>query len=172
MAGVRAHIVSRRAARADCFDASALVKVYADEPRSDVVRAYFDSRTTKYTTPFCYYEALNILKAKWRHRALLSREEYLKAAFRLTVWYQASAKRVEDLDFTNPQTFRLAQSLVERFGLDLSDAFQIVSVRDGYFAPLVNDSQTVLVTADKDLAVAARAENLRVWSAMDESPPA
>lgn len=49
--------------------------------------------------------------------------------------------------------------------------FQIVSVRDGYFAPLVNDSQTVLVTADKDLAVAARAENLRVWSAMEEDPP-
>ena len=148
--------MSRRVARADCFDASALVKVYAQEPRSAVVRSYFESRPTKYTTPFCYYEALNILKAKWEHRSLLSREEYLNAAFRLTVWYQASAKHVDDLDLTNPQTFRLAQSLVEKFGLDLSDALQIVSVRDGYFAPLVNDSQTVLVTADKDLAIAAR----------------
>jgi len=163
--------VSRNAARADCFDASALVKVYADEPRSEVVRGYFESRPTKYTTPFCYYEALNILKAKWKHREMLSREGYLKAAFRLTVWYQASAKRVSDLDFTNPQTFRSAQLLVERFALDLSDAFQIVSVRDGYFAPLARDSQTVLVTADKELAIAARAEGLRVWSAMDEDPP-
>jgi predicted nucleic acid-binding protein len=165
-------IVSRHTARADCFDASALVKVYVEEPRSSVVRSYFESRTTKYTTPFCYYEALSTLKSKWKYRSLLSKQQYLDAAFRLTAWYQASAKHVSDLDLTNLETFRSAQSLVERFGLDLSDAFQIISVRDGYFAPLVNDSQTILITADADLATAARAENLRVWNAMAEDPPA
>ena len=55
--------------------------------------------------------------------------------------------------------------------LSLANAFQIVSVKEGYFSHLVNDSKTVLVTADKLLAAAARAEGLRVWSAMEEPPP-
>lgn len=67
--------------------------------------------------------------------------------------------------------FSSAKLLVERTSLDLSDAIQIISVKEGYFSHLVNDSKTVLVTADKALAAAARAEGLRVWSAMEESPP-
>ena len=157
--------------RADFFDASALVKVYAEEPMSDVVRSYFQSRATKYTSPFCFYEALNSLKSKWIHRAQLTREQYIDAAFRLTAWYGAATERIRDLDFTDPMVFVSAKQLVERTGLDLSDAFQIVSVKEGYFSHLVNDSKTVLVTADKLLAAAARAEGLRVWSAMEEPPP-
>jgi predicted nucleic acid-binding protein len=159
------------AARADFFDASALVKVYATEPQSDVVRAYFQSRSTKYTSPFCFYEALNTLKSKWLHRSQLSRDEYLDAAFRLTAWYGAATARIKDLDFTDPLIFQNAKALVERTGVDLSDAFQILSVKEGYFSHLINDSKTVLVTADKPLAAAARAEGLTVWSAMEEPAP-
>lgn len=159
------------AVRADFFDASALVKVYVSEPKSDVVRPYFQACTTKYTTPFCFYEALNVLKAKWLYRRELTRDEYLDAAFRLTAWYGAATQRIEDLDFTVPTVFATAKRLVEQKDLDLSDAFQIVSVKHGYFSRLVNHSQTVLTTADKRLAVAARAEGLRVWSVMEEPPP-
>jgi predicted nucleic acid-binding protein len=157
--------------RADFFDASALVKIHAQEPASEIVRSYFNSRALKYTSPFCFYETLNILKSKWLHRNELSRDEYLYAAFNLTAWYGVTSSKIEDLDFANPITFGNAQSLVERTGLDLSDAFQILSLKQGYFSGNINNSQTVLVTADKDLAVAARAEGLRVWYAMEESPP-
>ncbi len=61
--------------------------------------------------------------------------------------------------------------IAERSRLDLSDAFQILSVKKGYFSVLASESSTVLVTADKELADAARAEGLRAWSLMLEPAP-
>ena len=163
--------MNSRAARADFFDASALAKVYSDEPCSDVARDYFTSRATKYTTPFCFYEAMNVLKGKWKHKGQLTIDQYLEAAFQLTAWYGASSSKVNDLNFTEPTTFAEAKEIAERNRLDLSDAFQILSVKKGYFSVLVNESSTVLVTADKELAGAARAEGLRAWNLMLESAP-
>jgi predicted nucleic acid-binding protein len=73
----------RTAFRADFFDASALAKVYTDEPCSAVVRQYFNGRATKYTTPFCFYESLNVLKGKWKHKGQLTLDQYVDAAFQL-----------------------------------------------------------------------------------------
>ena len=160
------------AARADFFDASAIVKVFCEEPASETVRLYFHSRPTKYTTPFCFYEGMNVLKGKWKHKGQLTRDEYVDAALRLTVWFGASSSRVQNLNFTNQSTFDQAKALAQKANLDLSDAFQIVSVKHGYFSALVNESMTVLVTADKELATAARVEGLRVWSVMEEKAPA
>lgn len=158
-------------ARADFFDASALVRLYVDEPGATEVRIYFQSRTTKYTTQFCFYEALSVLKSNWRDKGRLTKEQYLNAAYNLTVWYNASAQEIDDLDFRDLQIFRKARLIAESNALDLSDAFQILSVKYGYFSPLVNESQTVLVTADKILARVARQEDLRVWSVLEEAAP-
>jgi len=163
--------MNRTACRADFFDASALTKVYCDEPGSDIVRSYFRSRATKYTTPFCFYEAMNVLKGKWKFRGQLTLEQYLDAAFQLTAWFGASSSQVKDLNFTDPLTFSEAKALAQRTSLDLSDAFQILSVKKGYFSHLINDSTTVLVTADKDLAEAAKLEGLRTWNPLVESAP-
>ena len=157
--------------RADFFDASVLVKVFSNEPGSDAARAYFNSRATKHSTAFCFYEAMNVLKGKWKFQGKLTHQEYLSSAFHLTAWFGASASRVSDLDFTNPLIFQQATKLVQKFGLDYSDAFQILSVKEGYFSSLVGDSSTVLVTADRQLAAAARSEGLRAWSMLDEPPP-
>jgi len=67
--------------------------------------------------------------------------------------------------------FAEARGMAERSTLDLSDVFQILSVKRGYFSVLGNDSATVLVTADKELAVVSRAEGLRVWHVGREAPP-
>ena len=163
--------MDRLVARADFFDASALAKVYSDEPRSDVVREYFRLRSTKYTTPFCFYEAMNVLKSKWKHKGQLSLEQYLNATFQLTAWYGASSCAIKDLDFTEPSTFSKAKDIALKSRLDLSDAFQILSVKNGYLSVLVNNSSTVLVTADKELAEAARTEGLRAWNLMSEPMP-
>lgn len=159
------------AVRANCFDASALVKLYTTEAGSDIVREYFDREPTKYATQFCFYEALNVLKVKWLYRKEITRDEYLYAAFHLSAWHGASSERVNDLDFTSPLTFGNAKRLVEKTSLDLSDAFQILSVKTGYFSRMIGDSSTVLVTADKNLAAAARSEGLRVWYFLEESAP-
>jgi len=163
--------MTRIAARADFFDASALARVFTDEPGSEVVRTYWHARATKYTTPFCFYEAMNVLKSKWKHKGQLSIDQYLEAAFKLTAWYGASSAQVRDLDFADPLTFAETKAIAERGALDLSDAFQIMSVKRGYFAVLVNDSATVLVTADNGLAVAARLEGIRAWNLLLEPPP-
>lgn len=149
--------------RANCFDASALVKVWVDEPDCGPARHYFNTQSpTKYTTPFCYFETLSAMKLKWL-RGHISRDVYLKASFDITVWFQASSRKIKDIDFTSPPIFLRAKEIVERYEIDLSDAFQILSVKEGYFSPLVNDSQTLLVTADENLAKAAQAEGLKAW---------
>jgi len=66
---------------------------------------------------------------------------------------------------------RPAIKLAEKTSLDLSDAFQILSVREGFCSPSVRDSKTVLVTADSKLAAAVRSEDLRVWCVLEEQPP-
>ena len=154
------------------FDASALVKVFSDEPGSDLVRQYFYTRPSKYTTPFCFYEAMNILKSKWKYKRQLSLDEYYKATFELTAWHGAWSKDLNDIDFSDPVVFTRTRQLAEKFGLDLSDAFQILSVKQGAHSIFVNESATVLVTADDGLATAARSEGIRVWSVMREPAPA
>lgn len=158
--------------RANCFDASALVKVFARERGSDIVREYFHSRSpTKYTTPFCFYETLNVLKVKWLYRKEITKEEYTEAAFRLVAWFGASTRYAKDIDLNEPRIFFTVRELAERHSIDLSDAFQIVSVKDGYFSHLVNESQTILVTADEGLAKAARIEGVKAWYCIGEPEP-
>lgn len=169
------------AARVSFFDASALAKVFAQEPGSEIIRPYFESEPTKYTTQFCFYEALNVLKnsrlpkdqikPKAKNKTQLSQDEYLSAANRLFNWFRTSSRNINDIEFTKPETFAEAQRIAAGTGLDLSDAFQILSVKSGYFSPLCGDSATVLVTADKGLSIAARAEGLRVWYFMSEAAP-
>ena len=66
------------AGRAVCFDASALVKLYVNESDHEKVRAVFRAEPTKYTTPFCFYETLSVLKGRIGTNADQSR--YLSGA--------------------------------------------------------------------------------------------
>jgi len=158
--------------RANCFDASALIKVFTQEPGGELVRGYFTYRSpTKYTTPFCFYEALNVLKAKWLYRNELTKDEYTTAAFKIVAWFSASSGHTHDIDIKDPVIFSKVRELTELHTLDLSDAFQIISVKEGYFSHLVYDSQTVLVTADENLAKVARIEGVKSWYCLGEPEP-
>lgn len=160
-----------RPPRANFFDASALVKVYVDEAGSADVRAYFQSESpTKYTTPFCFYETLTALKVKWL-KGEITRAKYLDSAHTLTVWFRASSRSINDIDISEYQTFEDARQLVERHNIDLSDAFQLLSVKTGYFSRMINDSQTLFITADVGLRKAAESEKLKVWYCMDGPAP-
>jgi predicted nucleic acid-binding protein len=159
----------------NCFDASALVKVYSDEYGSGVVRKYFNSQPNKYTTLFCYFETLNVFKMKRFFRKPpdnITDDEYHKAAFAFSAWFSASSKNLPDLDLIDPMTFPKVQSLARKYSVDLSDAFQILSVKTGFASPMIGKSQTILVTADKGLAGAARSEGIRAWNVMTEPFPA
>ena len=68
----------------------------------------------------------------------------------------------------SPSVFSNVQNIADRYSLDLSDAFQILSVKEGFFSGLSGGSRTILVTADEALAKAARQEGLRVWNFLKE----
>jgi len=159
------------ASGASCFDASALVKIFTSEHDGDAVRRHFrEGSPTKYATPFCFYETMNVLKGKWLYQKQLTQDQYNVAARSLMAWFRPLTK-YPDLDLGHPLVFLEVQKIAQKHALDWSDAFQIVSVKDGFFARLVNDSQTILVTADRRLAAVARAEGLRAWNCIDEASP-
>jgi predicted nucleic acid-binding protein len=156
--------------RANCFDASALLKLYVQENGSDELRTYWNSEPTKFTTSLCFYEALTLLKVCHFYRKILDVEAYKRATLDLCAWYGAVSESIPELKFLSPEVFFAAQRTAENHKIDLSDAFQIHTVREGFFPNLSADSRTILVSADRDLVKAARAEGLRVWSILDELP--
>ncbi|HEX5732073.1 MAG TPA: type II toxin-antitoxin system VapC family toxin [Blastocatellia bacterium] len=158
--------------RANCFDASALVKVFSDEEGSEFIREFFHNHaSTRYTTPFCFYEALSVLKVKWLYRKEITESRYRESAFQLTAWYASSLTSTKDIDFYDPIVFNRVRMLAEKFLIDLSDAFQIESVMNGYFSHLIDESSTLLVTADKNLAEVARKEGIKAWYFLTEAIP-
>lgn len=158
--------------RANFFDASALVKVFVRETDGDGLRSYWDNRSpTKYTSPFCLYEALGVLKVLWMYRKVITEIEYHRAAEKLVTWFSATTRNVKDLDLHDPRVLKSARELAKHHSLDLSDAFQILCVKEGRYSRLVNRSQTVLITADEALAKAARKEGVKSWYCLGEPEP-
>jgi len=159
-------------ARANFFDASALTKLFSSEYDSEELIEYFNNCSpTKFTTPFCLYETLNILKSKWKHRNSLSKEQYLEASLKLIAWYRGNTKQVRDLDFTDPLIFLKTKDLANKYDLDLSDAFQILTLKEGEYSFFINDSVTLFITADRDLAIAAAEEGIKSWYCMNGRAP-
>ena len=154
------------AVRTHCIDASALVKYYVNEPGSDVLREYLRGQANWYTTPFCLFEAISVLKSKAKNknrRDKITEDEYPNAGFTMLADFDARSKHLPDLDIITPLVFSQVQSLCRKYPkIDFSDAFQILSVGKGYFSGIVGDSQTVLITADAELAKAAELEGLKV----------
>jgi predicted nucleic acid-binding protein len=159
--------------RANLFDASALVKVFSNEHSSSEIRTFFHNYSpTKYTTAFCLYEALNGLKSKWLHRGQMTQVQYAEQSLRLVTWYRACDHHGMDVELTEPEVFARVMDRVNRASIDISDSFQIESVRSGYFSFLARESATLLVTADNRLAQVARDEGLKAWYFPSEPFPA
>lgn len=152
------------------FDASALVKRYVDEPGSEQLRQYWTIHTTRYTTEFCLYEALSILKGCIR-RGCLTKRQYLRAATNLVAWFRKSDSMAQDIEFLRRDVFADAKRLAERHDLDLSDAFQLLTLQAAGFSQFVGGQPGLLVTADEPLAKAARAMKLPVWDCTREPMP-
>jgi predicted nucleic acid-binding protein len=142
------------------FDASALVKVFIEEDYSRVVSEAFYSEPTRCTTIFCYYETLSAFKRKWLKKEI-TQEQYADASFKLTAWFSHFVRRTPDLDFTDSSVFKEVTDIAQRNSLDLSDAFQILSVKRGRYSGLILESRTILATADEDLAKAACSEGIK-----------
>ena len=152
------------------FDASAAVKLAVEEPGYENVRQHFHKHHRHYMTSLCFAEALGALKGKV-HRKELSRDRYFDACSLLIDYLRDRRFQLDETLKISPETFIEAEILAKRHGVDLSDALQIVTVRDGKFKNWARQSKTVLATADGALAEAAKKEDLRAWNVIDSPEP-
>jgi hypothetical protein len=165
--------MARNSARAVCLDASVLVALRTSEPYTARVATWCANEHGAYTTPFCFYEALNIFKSKWKYRTQLTEAEYVQCCTSLVGWFGAITRRgfVKDPDLTSQDALAWVRQAVSSTSLDFSDAYQLYSVKHGYFSPLTEESSTVLATTDKELAVVARTYGIRAIDLTSEVSP-
>lgn len=156
------------------FDASALVKLVADdadeEPGRSVLREYHREHAHPgYTTSFCIAEAFGVFKRKFL-RKLVSEDQYVKYVrdFILTT---GNTFKVDEVPVLWPVVRDEAERLITKYKIDFIDCFQIVTIMRGQFRIFVADSQSILITADRELARVARAEGARVWECTSEPAP-
>jgi uncharacterized protein len=145
---------------------SSLVKLYVEEPSSDVVADWVAASEIVATCRIAYTEVLSALDAHLR-KGDLSREDYDKAMGRFTEDWQSFAK----VDFDDFE----AGSLISKYGLTrfgalhlsaaklIFEEFRRLPVTEGTSG---DHSKMVLFfsSIDKDLCKAATAEGLKVLS--------
>jgi predicted nucleic acid-binding protein len=158
------------------LDASAAVKLVVQEPGSENLHEYFHPpdgpRGGFRITTLCFAEALGVLKRKWQ-RSQLSDDQYRGKCYMLVTHCSRPGGRIilEDTGLEDRQKFMESTKIAKRHNLDLSDALQLLTVKYGKFRRNVEESKTLLITADRDLAAAAEAEGLRVWNCETEPTP-
>lgn len=152
------------------LDASAVVKLLISEDGSDTVRNYFHKHTNFYTTSLCLVEALVVLKAKYVRKEILKRE-YFGACDELMALVSEEKIVVKEVEIANRETYRQVENLAQKYGIDICDAFQVVSLKQGFHSTLTGKSKPILITCDSGLAGAARKEALEVWNPLEAPKP-
>ncbi len=147
------------------LDANCLVKLVVKEQRSVDLRDYFfRGGIICATTTFCFYEALGVLKTKWANKNRsdhISEEQYLAACEDLCAMVEDRNIELEEISFYDRSTFNESEKLVSTYKIDLSDAFQLVTLKRGMFAQLkVQDP--MLISEDGPILKAAQKEGLKV----------
>jgi predicted nucleic acid-binding protein len=155
--------------RTHYLDASAIVKLFIDEPGSDALRAYFSKEKESnfyYMTSLCFAEALGVLKVRYFNKKVISDEEYLFACDQLLGYAKGRIIEIEDIEIKDRMVFTEVENLIRKnnMSIDLSDAFQIVTVKRNYCSRFKSDSKPILITGDGPLAKAAEMEGIRVWN--------
>jgi predicted nucleic acid-binding protein len=157
--------------KARYLDASALVKLYVDEPYSDGVRAFMNAHPKPFnTTSLCFAEAFTVFKRKWLDKDLTT-EAYLNATSRLRIAAWRKEIQVHDFGLMDPSIQAEVDEIVASHHIDVSDALQLLTILKERHSGLVHQSASVLVTADKGLSAAAVAKGVKVWNCAVEPAP-
>jgi predicted nucleic acid-binding protein len=161
--------------RVHYLDASVLMKLLVKEQGSEVVEKYMEREFTSSfnTTSLCFAEALGVLKLKrfnQRRPDHIDEETYFTGADELRAFVETGRIAVVDVGITDSAIFGEVEAMARRYSLDVADAYQIVTVRKDYFSRFP-EARPIIITADEDLAKAARTEGLRVWQCIKEGAP-
>ena len=115
----------------------------------------------------------------------ISEDEYIKAYEGLLVLVYGGKLAIDEVKPAQPDIFKKAKRLVKKYKIDFADVMQIVTIMHGRFSHFCAGSQSILITADGDLADAAREEideackkpdaahkkDIIVWNCRTEEPP-
>lgn len=163
------------------LDASAAVKLLVKEEGSEKLQEYMkepDHSSNLFMTSFCVAETLGVLKRKFDTEWIKecghekAQQKYLDACAVFIGQLEGKMIQVHDIPITDPNMYSRVDKLAKRYRLDVIDAFQLVTLEEGFVAPLIRTaSECVLITADGGLAEAAREEGLKVWDCVRESSP-
>jgi predicted nucleic acid-binding protein len=158
------------------LDASALVKLVADDPDEapgrDIFRKYYwEHPASLYATSFCFAEALSAFKGRYLRKKITEGQyiEYVLAFVRQT---RGANLRIDDeISILAPVVATEVKRLIRAHKIDFIDCLQIVTIMHGQFKMIAAHSK-ILITADRGLAKAARSEGARVWECTSEPAPA
>ncbi|HLB74274.1 MAG TPA: type II toxin-antitoxin system VapC family toxin [Sedimentisphaerales bacterium] len=144
------------------LDASAIVKLLIDEKHSDLVRNYFDDPySLLFTTNFCFFESLSVLKREWC-KDKISTNRYRDCCRLLFAYIEEHRIQIKEYPLEDLHDFGKLDELVDKYKIDISDALQLLSIKETSLSTLAGESEITLITADKDLATAAREEGVKV----------
>lgn len=152
------------------LDASVLFKLAVKESGSETIEKYIatEKASAFYATSLCFAEALGILRSTYLHKEI-DQETYSKAGNTLGS-YIGDRIALADMDISDSEVFWEVEKTAKRCGLEIADAYQIVTVKKDYFVRFP-EAQPTLVTVDSNLAQAARKEGLNVWDCLKEQTP-
>lgn len=162
------------------IDASALIKLVVDEDDCTKIREFFRSNVNFCTTSLCMSEALSRIKGLWKKgkagQAKLTMEEYLSSTRNLlgnthTFCKSHGKMEIDENILSDISTHLKVEKIARDNKLDLSDALQLYTIKNGKYSHMGPESASILITADKELAKAAKAMGIRVWNCSKESAP-
>jgi predicted nucleic acid-binding protein len=157
------------------FDASALVKLVADDFDEllgrDALRKYYWQHTASvYSTSYCIAETFSAFKRKLA-RGLITQSRYCEYLHDFRIKILGCNLRQDEMPILSPVVAAETDRLIRTYNLDFIDSFQIVTLRHGRYRVLGPNSRSILITADRALAKAARAEGAKVWECTSEPAP-
>lgn len=159
--------------KAHYLDASALVKLVADDPDEapgrEVLRKYYHEHSCRYATSFCVTEAFSAFKWKFL-RKQIAEDQYIKYV-RDFIGVIGTNLEIDEVPILWPVVFSEAERLIKKYKIDFIDCFQIVTILRGQFRRFGPESKSILITGDRELAKAARAEGAKVWECTSEPAP-
>ena len=157
------------------LDASAAIKLVVNEYQSTELLQFFKPRTNFVMTPFCFYEALSTLKAKWKGRkdpkwniVSITDQQYFDGCYFLLDHVRSNKIEVEnDLNLSDIAVQPEVERLARVHSLDISDALQLLTIMKGRSRDFVDESKALLISDDKHLIEAAKKEGIRFWYLSD-----
>lgn len=162
------------------LDASVLIKLVVDEEDCADIRKFFHNNVNFCTTSLCMAEALGRIKGLWKKgkadHVKLTMDEYLASTRSLLgnthTIFKPHGKIEIDVNILSDASIHLkVEQIAKDNKLDLSDALQLYTIKNGKYSHMGPESASILITADDPLAAAARAMGIRAWNCSKESVP-